>query len=264
MRGRRYRLREEGGHPQGPHEAREGNERQVSFAIAWSRTMQVPYSCDVHRRCALGFCEDSIPQARFVGGARHVTCPNPALHEVHQEVDPQTLVQVRAVGRTADAPDERAIRNRVTVAELRLQSIAHIAPERVDLSRSATERNEEDLFGEWRGTTPQPQAEAPCGVCDRHVEDDERLVLSGWIVHRRRAVESAERVADRGDDRFGVAMRGGTGPPRRRAFLLTAIVPRIHMRYDRAIGRGARQQRQLEILWRSVNSDVEELSLIHI
>ena len=147
MRGRRYRLREEGGHPQGPHEAREGNERQVSFAIAWSRTMQVPYSCDVHRRCALGFCEDSIPQARFVGGARHVTCPNPALHEVHQEVDPQTLVQVRAVGRTADAPDERAIRNRVTAAELRLRSRTHISPERVDLTRSATERNEEDLFG---------------------------------------------------------------------------------------------------------------------
>ena len=32
------------------------------------------------------------------------------------------------------------------------------------------------------------------------------------------------------------------------------------MRYDRAIGRGARQQRQLEILWRSVNSDVEEVA----
>ena len=36
-------------------------------------------------------------------------------------------------------------------------------------SRSAAERNEEDLFGEWRGTTPQPQADAPCRVCGRHM-----------------------------------------------------------------------------------------------
>ena len=43
---------------------------------------QVPCTCDVHHRCAIGFCEDAIPRARFVGGARQVTCPNPALHEV--------------------------------------------------------------------------------------------------------------------------------------------------------------------------------------
>ena len=109
--------------------------------------VQVPCSCDVHHRCALGFCEDAIPRPRFVGGARHVTCPNPALHEVHQEVDLHPLQQIRAIGRTPDTPDERAIRNRVTAAELRLRSRTHISPERVDLTRSATERNEEDLFG---------------------------------------------------------------------------------------------------------------------
>ena len=86
-----------------------------------------------------------------------------------------------------------------------------------------------------------------CGVCNRHMEDNERFVLSGWLVHRRCAVEGAEGAAYRGDDRFEVAIIEGTGPPRRRAFLLTEIVPRIHMRFDSATHRGAHQQRQLEM-----------------
>ena len=118
-------------------------------------------------------------------------------------------------------------------------------------------------MGEWRGTAPQPRADAPCGVCDRLVEDDERFVCSGWIVYRRCAVENAEGAADRGNDWLGVANRGGTGPPRRRAFLLTEILPRIHMKYDRATDRGAYQQRQLEIIWRPVNSDAEGVANRH-
>ena len=89
-----------------------------------------------------------------------------------------------------------------------------------------------------------------------------KFVFSGWLVHRRCAVESAEGAADRGDDRFGMAIRGGTGPPRGRAFL-TEIMPGIHMRYDRATDRGAHQQRQLKIFWRSVNSGVEEVTNRH-
>ena len=58
--------------------------------------MHVPCSFDVQRRCALGFCEDTIPRARFVGGARHVTRPNPILHEVHQEVDLHPLLQQKS------------------------------------------------------------------------------------------------------------------------------------------------------------------------
>ena len=153
------------------------------------------------------------------------------LHEVRQEVDLHPILQqIRAIGRTADTPDDRAIRNRVTAAELRLRSRTHIALKRADLSRSTTERNEYDLFVEWRGTAPQPQANAPCGVCLRHMEDDERFVFSGWIVHRRYVVESAEGAADRGDDRFRVAIGGVTAPSRRRAFLPTEKVPMIHMR----------------------------------
>ena len=81
-----------------------------------------------------------------------------------------------------------------------------------------------------------------------------------WIVHRKCAVEIAEGAARRGDNRFGVANRGRTGPPRRRTFLLAEIVPRIHLRYDRSTDRCTHQQRQLEILWRSLNSDGEEVT----
>ena len=141
----------------------------------------------------------------------------------------------------------------------RLRIRTHVAPDRVDLSRSATERNEEDRFGKWRGAAPQTQAGAPCGVCDRHMGDDERCVFSGWIVRRRCAVKK-----QRGQPTEETI---GSGWPLQllltRVFLHTEIVPRIHMRYDRASDRGAPQQRQLEIVWRSVNSDVEEVANRH-
>ena len=82
--------------------------------------------------------------------------------------------------------------------------------------------------------------------------------FGGWLVHKRFATEFAEGADDRGDDRFGVAIRDGTGVPRRRTFRLTAIVPRIHMRYDLTTPEGAHQQRQLGTLWRSLTSGVEE------
>ena len=58
------------------------------------------------------------------------------------------LQQVLTLGRSADTPDERAIISRVAAAELRLRRRTHLEPEWVDLSRSATERGEEDLQGE--------------------------------------------------------------------------------------------------------------------
>ena len=169
------------------------------------------------------------------------------------------LQQVRILSRSVDTRDERAIICRVAPAELRLRSRTHLESEWEDLSRSTTERCEEDLHGEWRGTTPQPQEDTPCASCDRHMGDDERFAFSDWIVHRRCAVESAEGAASRRDDRFGVAIRGGTGPARRKTFLLVEIVPRIHLRCDRYTDRGTHQQRQL-ILWRSLNSDGEEVA----
>ena len=58
-------------------------------------------------------------------------------------------------------------------------------------------------------------------------------------------------------------MLGGHWRSLGRAFLLTEIVPRIHIWCDHATDRGAHQQRQLEILWQSVNSDVEEVANRH-
>ena len=46
--------------------------------------------------------------------------------------------------------------------------------------------------------------------------------------------------------------------PLRRTFWLAAIVPRLHLRYDRTTAEGAHQQRKLETLWRSLVSGVEE------
>lgn len=64
--------------------------------------MQVPRSYDVHRRCTLGFGEDSIPRARaneVQTITQQVTCPNPVFHEVHREVDLHPLLpQTRGLG----------------------------------------------------------------------------------------------------------------------------------------------------------------------
>lgn len=70
----------------------------------------------------------------------------------------------------------RVIRRRVTATELRFLRRTHPDPERVDLSRGVTERGEEDPQGERRGTARQPQVQAPCGICDRHMEDNQRLL----------------------------------------------------------------------------------------
>ena len=216
--------------------------------VGETNCVQVSCACDVHQRCALGFCEDAIPRAKTFGGVHLVTCPNPALHEAHQEVDLHPLY-------TTEGYDIRA---RVTTDEQRLRRRDHITPEMVDLSRNLTERDDEDHHGEWRDTIPQQQVRAPCGVCGRHMEDDQRFDFGGWLVHRRCAVEGAAGADGRGDDRFGVAIRDGTGVSRRRTFRLTAIVPRMHMRYDRTTPNGAYQQRQSETLWRSLSSGVEE------
>ena len=90
------------------------------------------------------------------------------------------------------------------------------------------------------------------------MEDNQRFAFSGWIVHRRCTTECAEETVDRGDDRLGVVIRGRTGPSRRRTFHLTEILPRVHLRYDRAAAEGAHHQQQLEILWRSLTSGNKE------
>ena len=54
-------------------------------------------SCEVHRRCALGFVEDAISRAR-INGVRtvtyQVTCPNPVLHQVRSHIRSHARIQL--------------------------------------------------------------------------------------------------------------------------------------------------------------------------
>ena len=114
--------------------------------------LQISCSCEVHRRCTLGFVEDAILRAR-INGVRtityQVTCPNPALHEVHQEVDLHPLLQqIQDLGGPADTAEERAIDARVAVAELWSNRRSTTATETTYLSRSAAERGEEGIRGD--------------------------------------------------------------------------------------------------------------------
>lgn len=157
----------------------------------------------------LGFCKNAIFQARFVGRARQVTCPNHALHEFQQVGNIESVLQqVGNIGRSVDTQDKRANIKRVIAAEVYLRSRTHIVPGRMDMTRSTPEQDEENLSREWRGALPPPCV--PCGIYDRPRENDERFYFSGWLVHRRCPVESAEETVSRVDDRFGVAMRGRT------------------------------------------------------
>lgn len=64
--------------------------------------MHVSCSCDVHRRCALGFVKDAMPRLR-VNGDRLRSRTRPYIHAVHQEVDLHTLFQqIRGLGGLTD------------------------------------------------------------------------------------------------------------------------------------------------------------------
>ena len=150
--------------------------------------MQAPCSCDVHRGCTLGFVEDVIPRARANEAStiiHQVMCRNPALHEVHQDVDLHGLFQqIRGIGRLVDTAEERAIAARVTAAKLRLNRRPTTPTGKIDLSRNATERGEEDTRENWLGKAPQqPQVEAPCWADREHITDRHRLTFAGRLAH---------------------------------------------------------------------------------
>ena len=92
-------------------------------------------------------------------------------------------------------------------------------------------------------------------VLDRH-----RFAFSGWIAHSECAVENTQGGSDRGDDRLGVAVGRGDGPPRRRTFRLTEIVSRVYQRYDGATEWGVHRWGQLVRSWQSVISEGEEVA----
>ena len=176
-------------------------------------------------------------------------CPNPALHAVHQEVDLRPLLQqIRGLGRSANTAEERAIGARVTAAELRVNRRSTTSTGTIHLSLSAAERGEEDTWRDWHGRVhQQPQVEAPCGACGacgEPVLDRHSFAFAGLIAHTEYAVENIQGASDRGDDRFGVPIGRGDGPPRRRTFRLTEIVPRVYHIYDGATEWGVHRRGQ--------------------
>ena len=71
-------------------------------------------------------------------------------------------------------------------------------------------------------------------------------------------VKNVQGASERGDDRFGVAIREGNRPPRRKTFRLTEIIPRIQQRFDGAAEWGAHRRGQLARYWRSAISEEDE------
>ncbi|CAN0533357.1 unnamed protein product, partial [Laminaria digitata] len=112
--------------------------------------------------------------------------------------------------------------------------------------------------GVARPLNKHKQVEAPCGACGQQVTDRDRFVFEGWLAETECAVENVQGASDRGDDRFGVVIREGNGPLRRRAFRLTDIIPRLHQRFDGVTQWGVLRRRQLARSWRSAISEEEE------
>ena len=88
--------------------------------------------CDVPRYCGWALLERCNPRARSNetnGRANQVTCPNPVLRKVRQDVDLQRLLEhILNLSRSVNTAQERALRDRVTTGELRLKRKSISAP----------------------------------------------------------------------------------------------------------------------------------------
>ena len=82
----------------------------------------------------------------------------------------------------------------------------------------------------------------PCGVCGEDMERRDRFGFSGWAVHPRCALNTAEGVSDAGEDRFGIEVIGEARRPRRGAVHLVDFLPRLHMRIEGAANGSSGQQ----------------------
>ena len=196
----------------------------------------------------------------------HTACPILALYAMHQELDLHPLLQqIRGLGGSADMVRERAIDDRVTAAELRLSRRSTTPTGTADSSRSATERGEEDIDGEWRWHDPSAttSASAVRGLWGARYRPSEACFLR--LARSQECVaENTRGASDRGDDRFGVAIREETRPLRRRTFRLKERMPRIHQPNDGVTEWRAHRRRQFAVFRQSATFEVQELSLIHI
>lgn len=125
----------------------------------------------------------------------------------------------------------------------------------VDLTRVATTRGEADADEDWRGASAPPQnIRMPCGVCDEIIEIHDRLAFSGWTVHPRCELNTAEGACDVVEDRFRIEVIGEAGRPRRGAVHLVDFPPRLHVMVDSATSGGGGQQLRIARLWENVLS----------
>ena len=92
----------------------------------------------------------------------------------------------------------------------------------------------------------------PCGVCGDNMERRHRFGFSGWAVHPRCALNTAEGASDANEDRFGIEVIREAGRSRWGAVHLVDFLPRLHMRIDGAASGGGGQQFCIAGLWMDV------------
>ena len=130
---------------------------------------------------------------------------------------------------------------------------ATTAQEGVDMTRVATTIRKAEADEDGRGEpSPQQNRRMPFGVCGDTMERRDKFGFSGWAVHPRYALNTAEGASDAGEDRFGIEVVGETGRPRRGADRLVGFLPRLHMRIDGAASRGGSQHLRIARLWEDV------------
>ena len=123
------------------------------------------------------------------------------------------------------------------------------------MPRVATTIREAEADEDGRGEpSPQQNRRMSCAVCGDTMERRDRFGFSGWAVHPRCALNTAEGVSDAGEDRFGIEVIGEARRPRRGAVHLVDFLPRLHMRIDGAVSRGGGQQLRIAWLWEDVTS----------
>ena len=66
-------------------------------------------------------------------------------------------------------------------------------------------------------SAPPQNIRTPYGACGDDMEIHDRLTFSGWTVHPRCSLNTAEGTVDAGEDRFEIAATGEAGLPRRAA-----------------------------------------------
>ena len=100
-------------------------------------------------------------------------------------------------------------------------------------------------------SAPPQNIRRPYGVNCENLEIHYRFAISGWAVHSRCALNTAEGVVDAGADRFGISVTGEVGLPRWGVVHLVDFLPRLHMLID-AANRGGGQQLRIARLWEDV------------